>query len=96
MARALLLAALMVGVPVVLVALYMVVRRFNHSMTIRAKRDAIALKTEEWTSTATIEDLARHRRRLEHDLDELHADMDRMGHPVEDGRLQPPPGTGGE
>jgi uncharacterized membrane protein len=81
---------------VVAVVLYMAVRRFNHAMTIRAKRDEIRLKTEQWQATASLEDLARMRRRLEHDLDELHADMDRMGHPVEDGRLQPPPGTGGE
>jgi hypothetical protein len=43
------------------------------TMEAQAKLD---LKLHEWQQTKSLEDLERHRRRLESQLDEMHGDMD--------------------
>ncbi len=90
MGRALVTLVLVGGFALVVVAGVWGVGRAVNAVTFSRERNRIRLdqlrrqseldlKLSEWQQTKSLEDLERHRQRLETSLDEMHADMQREG-----------------
>ena len=65
-------AGILAALVILAFVLYVAVRSFHRWLAVRKRRDALDHKLREWQQTKSLEDLERHRRRLEGNLDEMH------------------------